>query len=106
MPFRSLSADQLADTDDNTLPQQLAACDLLIVPVLLEPSTASSSSAGQASVGDTRAAWASTEAGIEDRNFDLTRAEPVRNCKHERPEKGVVGVGGDAGVVKRVVLYK
>lgn len=74
---RSLSADQRAD--GNTLPQQLAACDLLLVPVLLDAaaSPAASPPAAAVAVGDTRAAWVATQPAADDRNFALARAEPV-----------------------------
>ena len=67
---RSLNADQLAD--ENTLPQGLQASDILVIPVLLQPSSGSS-----LTVGDTLGCWMATEATETDRNLDVTRANTV-----------------------------
>jgi len=65
---RSLNADQL--TDENNIPQRLAAEDVIVVPVLLE--------GGGSKVGDTRTFWRETvpREGT-DRNFDLDRANEI-----------------------------
>lgn len=71
---RSLNADQRADA--NTIPQAMAASDLILVPVLLEKADKD-----QTRVGDTVKCWMSTaDLGVEeskDRNFDISRAASV-----------------------------
>ena len=70
---RSLTADQL--TDRNTLPEAMAAADLLLVPVLLQPT---SSSPSDFRVGDTSTCWMETQPVTEnDRNLDVNRANAV-----------------------------
>ncbi|EGB09156.1 DUF3493-containing protein [Aureococcus anophagefferens] len=64
---RRLSADQRPDA--NTLPEAIESVDMVVVPVLLE--------AGGLRVGDAAAAWRSTEAGENDRNFDVARSAGV-----------------------------
>ncbi|KAH8059939.1 DUF3493-containing protein [Aureococcus anophagefferens] len=64
---RRLSADQRSDA--NTLPEAIESVDMVVVPVLLE--------AGGLRVGDAAAAWRSTEAGENDRNFDVARSAGV-----------------------------
>ena len=63
----SLASDQRAD--ENTLPAQIEAVDVVVVPVLLE--------ANGARVGDALACWRGAEPGPEDRNFDASRADAV-----------------------------
>lgn len=68
---RSLNADQLADA--NVIPQTMASCDVILVPVLLEQANKD-----QTRVGDTTSCWLSTQ-GVEgsDRNFDVSKASSV-----------------------------
>ena len=63
---RSLAADQRAD--ENTLPAQLDAVDLVVVPVSLDASGA---------VGDAAAAWRAAAPGDGDRNYDVERCADV-----------------------------
>jgi len=64
---RTLSADQLADT--NTLAQGLEASDVILVPVLLQ--------GDGFAVGDAYRVWKETTPAEDDRNFDINRASQV-----------------------------
>jgi len=65
---RSLSADQRSDS--NNLVDKLKEVDVIVIPVLLED--------GGNRVGYTLDKWQAVESGgEEDRNFDVTRANPI-----------------------------
>lgn len=77
---RTLNADQLNDT--NNIPGYLEEADLIVVPVLLNESSSSSSFLSPAvsssiAVGDTKTSWRATEPLETDRNFDSTRSDNV-----------------------------
>ena len=63
---RSLNSDQRSDA--NTLPEAIAAVDVVIVPILL---------GGDDAVGDARRCWEGTVPAESDRNFDITRSDGV-----------------------------
>jgi hypothetical protein len=66
----ALNSDQLADK--NTLPRDIEAAEMVIIPVLLD------TVAGETRVGDTATCWKETMAVVDrDANFDVTRADPV-----------------------------
>lgn len=67
---RSLTADQLAD--DNTICEKLAESEVIVVPVLLKED-----SSGKITAESSRQFWLDVQAQEGDRNFDITRAEPV-----------------------------
>jgi Low psii accumulation1 / Rep27 len=68
---RSLNADQLAD--ENTIPQGLAASEVILVPVLLTKK----SNSGAIVVDNTQEFWKTVQPQEGDRNFDLARSESV-----------------------------
>lgn len=73
---KSLNSNQLED--ENTLPQQLAASDLLVVPVLLRDSNDGGAfSKSTMSVGDTKAIWRETVPSDKDRDFDSNKSDSV-----------------------------
>lgn len=67
---RSITADQ--KSDDNMIAQKLADSEVILVPVLLKEGPN-----GSIVVDQTRDFWLSVEAKEGDRNFDITRSEPV-----------------------------
>ena len=67
---RSLTADQLKD--ENSICDKLAEAEVMVVPVLLKKD-----GSGKIVVDNTRDFWLAVQGKEGDRNFDITRAEPV-----------------------------